>query len=179
MTHDMEPEVDFILTAIEDAVGYGNGYGIGYGWSDLSDIPLQRVDRDNARNIDTGNRVKSESHSVSNYVSARTATSERSAIGTEYDHELQSVVNIRITGAPSIEGGHIDPEGANGVIWRHLKRSIRRAILEEREFPSVPNQPNTTYTWVDERNISDLSGNFADEYRWEADYAFIGYESLP
>lgn len=174
-----EPEVSFILDAIESAVGYGNGYGIGYGWGGLEDIPLQRIDRDNARNLDTDSRAKSAEHTVSNYVGARTATTDPTAIGTEYDQRTQAVVNVRISGSSSIEGGKIDPEGNNGVVWRDLKRFIRRAILRHREFPNVGNRPNRTYTWIEETNPSDLSANFADEYRWEADFAFRGYEGLP
>jgi hypothetical protein len=168
MTHNPEPEVDFILQAIKD--NYGKA---------MADIPLDRIDRDNARNLDADRRDKTEAYQVSNFVGASTETTDNEVLGKDFNQKVQAVVNVRISGGSYVEGGHIDPEGNDGVIWRDLKRNIRRAIMEEREFPSVSNRSNRTYTWIDERNPNDLSAEFADEYRFTADYVFIGNEDLP
>lgn len=163
-----QPEVDFILSSI--ASNYG---------SPLADVPLQRIDRDNARNIDTDERLMADRDYQANFVGARTATTDALAIGTEYDHSVQAVVNVRLSGTHLEQQGKIDPSGSNGAVWQDMKANVRDAILQEREFPSVSNRPNTQYTWIDERNEQDLSSEFKDKYRFSVDYAFIGFEELP
>lgn len=163
-----QPEVDFILSAID------SNYG-----SALADVPLQRIDRDNAENIDTDTRLMADKDYTANFVGARLATKDFSAIGTEYDAEIQAVVNVRLSGTHHTQHGQVDPDGANGAVWRTMKNNVRRAILTEREFPSVSNRPNVTYTWIDQRNEQDLSSEFKDKFRWTADYVFVGFEDNP
>lgn len=162
-----QPEVSFVLDAIQ------SNYG-----SALADVPLQRIDRDNARNVDTDERIMADKDYDANYVGARTAETASEAIGTEYDERVQAVVNVRISGTHHAQHGQIDPDGTNGAVWQTLVDNVRRAIMDEREFPSVSNRPNVTYCWIDERNRQDLSSDFKDAYRWEADYAFVGFDNL-
>lgn len=162
------PEVDFILTAIDDNYG-----------SPLADVPLQRIDRDNAENIDTGERLMAETDYTANFVGAKLASKEFSAVGTEYDARIETVVNVRLSGTHHSEHGEVDPDGVNGAVWYTMKNNVRRAILTEREFPTVPNRPNMDYCWIDQRNEQDLSSEFKDKFRWTADYVLVGFETNP
>lgn len=164
----VSPEVDFILSSID------SNYG-----SALADVPLERVDRDNAENIDQGQRFMADKDYRTNFVGATLAESTAEAIGTEYDHRVERVVNVRLSGTHHTQSGHVDPDGTDGAVWRTMKNNVRRAILTDRAFPSVSNRPNTDYTWIDERNEQDLSSQFKDKFRWECDYAFMGFEDLP
>lgn len=164
----VNPEVDFILSSID------SNYG-----SALADVPLERVDRDNSENIDTGERLMAEKGSRVNLVGATLAETQSEAIGTEYDTRVERTVNVRLSGQHHTQHGHVDPDGTNGAVWRTMKNNVRRAILTDRSFPSVSNRPNTAYCWIDERNENDLSSQFKDEFRWESDFVFIGFEDLP
>lgn len=162
------PEVQFVLDAID------SNYG-----TPLSNVPLERIDRDNS------DILEQDVHSISgelqrtNFVGATLATLDPQAIGTEYDHDLQAVVGVRIEGAHHSEWGHIDPDGTNGVEWWRLKKNIRRAILAEREFPAVANRPDTTYTDLQFANESDDASDYKDYYRYDFDVLFNGFETLP
>lgn len=162
------PEVDFILSSIS------SNYG-----SALADVPLERVDRDNAENIDTGERLMAEKDYRVNLVGATLAETVTEAIGTEYDQRIERTVNVRLSGTHHTQHGQVDPDGSNGAVWRTMKNNVRRAIMTDRAFPAVSNRPNIDYTWIDERNDTDLSVQFKDKFRFEADYVFIGFRDLP
>lgn len=162
------PEVQVILDAIDDHYG-----------TLLADVPLERIDRDNADNIDTDTHGISEELTRTNIVSATLATADPTPIGTEFDHRIQAIVGVRIEGAHRSEFGHIDPEGIDGEPWDDLREGVRRAIMTEREYPDVPDRSDTNYTWIQELNSNDSSSEYANYYRFDADYAFHGYETLP
>lgn len=162
------PEVDFVLTAIDDNYG-----------EPLADVPLERIDRDNADNVDADTHGISEDLTRTNVVSAALVSIDPTPIGTEYDHRIQAVVGVRIEGAHHSEFGHIDPDDVDGVPWDELRDTVREAILEEREYPPVSGRSDTTYTHILELNPNDSSSEYADYYRFDADYAFVGYEDLP
>lgn len=162
------PEVQFVLDAID------SNYG-----TPLADVPLERIDRDNSDILEQSIHDVSAELQDSNYVGATLADRSTTAIGTEYDHDIETVVGVRIEGAHHSEWGHVDPDGSDGVAWDTLVRTIRRAVLQEREFPSVSNRPNTTYTWIEERNFTDLSADYSDYYRADVDFVFQGFETLP
>lgn len=162
------PEVQFVLDAINDHYGTA-----------LSNVPLERIDRDNADILEQSVHSISGELERTNFVGATLASRDPQAIGTEYDHDIQAVVGVRIEGAHHSEHGHIDPDGSNGVEWWRLKKNIRRAILTDREFPAVSNRPNTTYTDLQFANENDQSDDYADYYRYDFDVLFNGFETLP
>lgn len=176
------PEVDFILQAIKDNLTGAGGSGAGYygaGHDSLDDIPIQRIDRDDAKNLETGERVMAGKDYTNNYVGARTAETQAEAIGTEYDQRVQAVVNVRLSGTHHAQHGQIDPDGNNGAVWTDLRDGVKLSIMHKRKFPAVGGPATTTYTWIDRVNEQDLSSDFKDKYRWEADFAFVGFEEEP
>lgn len=161
------PEVQFTLDAINDNTTLAQTG------------PLETVDRDNSEDVDADLHTIKQNLQTANYVGVGTIDNDAQAIGTEYQHRVQGGVSLRLIGAHVKEHGHIDPDDTDGVAWYKLKNAVRRAILEEREFPQVPNRPNTTYTWLEETNPQDLSDRFGDFYAYECDILFRGFEELP
>lgn len=162
------PEVQFVLDAID------SNYG-----TPLADVPLERIDRDASEILEQDVHTVTAELRGSNYVGATLADRTTDAIGTEYDHDVQAVVGVRIEGLHHSKWGHVDADGSDGVPWDDLVQTIRRAILQERTFPSVSDRPNTTYTDLRTANDQDLSSNYADYYRYDFDVLFNGFEDLP
>jgi hypothetical protein len=172
------PEVQFVLDAIKDH----------YGTSPLSNIPLERIDRDNSDLLDD---TPVHEHSVEleemNYVGAASAGTSSEPIGTEFDHRTETTVSVRVEGAHVDEFGAIDPQsGTNDAAsvsypttdWQSLTDNIRRAILTDRTFPD-PDRNNITYKDLFIENWSDQAANFSDYYRLDFDVRFSGFETLP
>jgi len=172
MTH---PEVDWTLSAIKTNWQAGS-YG---------DIPLERVDRDESQLLDKGVRRLSGDLQDTNFVGATLADRDPTPIGTEYDHQIEAVVGIRIVGMHESEFGKVDldaslpPATANDPVpWDELVREIRKTILRDRTFPDA-GDADTDYTDVRIANQTPDSAPFGDYYRYDFDLLFRGYESLP
>lgn len=169
---DSVPEVQFILDAISN-----NWTG---SETDIADVPLERIDRDNGFNLDSGEHVHADKPTKANLVGAASSTTDAEALGKHYEHRIQRVVNVRVQGAIDREHGEIErTDNATGPPqWQYVVNNVRRSILTDREFPAVADRPNLDYTWIEERNQQDLSRNWSDWYRWTADYVFRGFETL-
>lgn len=171
----MTAEVDWVLDQLASVVD-----------SQPADHPLKRVDRDNSQvyegsgsvDMTTPLRERTEELKQANYVAARHADRSTEAIGTEYDHDIETVVSIRTEGLHHSEWGHIDPDSSDGVPWNGLILNIRRTLLAAREFPD-PSASNTQYHSLFVRNEDPQSSEYSDFYRWEADVVLKGYETLP
>lgn len=177
MTH---PEVQFVLDAIKNnwgAVGTATVGSSTVGDS-IGDVPLERIDRDNSDFLERSLSSKTADLQDSNYVGATLASRDTSPIGTEYDHDIEAVVGVRIEGLDAADYGHIDPEGADGVVWRDLIRRLLRTILTERVCPDVDRQ-QTAYTDLRVANQAPQSDDYDDYYRYDFDILFNGYEELP
>lgn len=186
-------EVQWVLDTIRDnwdlpSVGYGEeGYGgPTYSGASFSDAPMIRVDRDESLILDDEETVdlstplhkRKRKLERGNYIAATMADRSTSPIGTEYDHEVEAVVGVRIVGLHNTERGHVDPEGVDGLVWDETVRTARDALLTERTWPDV-GSPDGTYTDLRIANEAPQSGNYKDFYRHDFDVLLSGYESLP
>jgi hypothetical protein len=148
-------------------------------------VPLERIDRDNSTLVsDDGHdeRIRSAELQTTNYVSATFADRSTTPIGTEYDHDLEVVVGVRIEGLHADEHGHVDPDadltGGSPVPWAELVDAVRRAILAGREFPDT-GAANVGYTDLRVTNEAPDAAAYGDYYRTDFDVVFNGFESLP
>jgi len=166
------PEVQWVLDAIAD---HWTGSE-----SDIANVPLERIDRDNAYNIDLDKHVNKEDPPRTNLVGASSETLDSSPIGTEYDLEIQAVVNVRLQGATARKHGEVDRTETNANHrWQYLKENVRRTIMSQRINPQVADRANRNYLHVEWNNVQDLSRDFGDFYRWEGDVLFFGFDTLP
>lgn len=183
MTH---PAVDAVLDFIKDNWQAGS----------YSDIPLERIDRDNSKLLDGAIRSHSAELEADNYVGATLADRDPSAIGTEYDHQLEVVVGVRIEGLHADKYGKVDPDASlppntanDPVPWFEyvdgnnneqpgLVKEVRDAILRDRTFPST-RQADIAYTDLQITNESDSSDDHRDFFRHDFDVVFSGFEELP
>jgi len=172
MTH---PAVDAVLSMIQNNWQAGS----------YSDIPLERVDRDNSQLLDGGVRDHTADLQESNFVGATLASTEESPIGTEYDLDLETVVGVRIEGAHHSEWGYVDPDASlppatagDPVPWNRLVREIKQAIYADRTFPEST-VPEVSYTHLEIANTAPQSDNYGDYYRTDFDVILSGFEELP
>lgn len=171
----MTEEVDFLLNRIREEYGVGSLPAGTTGAGD--EPPLRLIDRSDTER-ESGTRSPTGELTEANIVSITHVEEDTQPIGTEYDHDIETVCGLRIEGVHHSEWGHIDPGGRNGTPWRSLVRVVRRAVLRERTFPDV-GAPDINYTDLTLANGADQSSNYADYYRYDVDVLFSGYETLP
>lgn len=165
----MSSEVGWVLAQLQSVVD-----------AQPADHPLRRVDRDDSELLEGNIRDRTGELKQANYVGASLADESTEPVGSQYDHRFERVVGLRIEGkrgSPS-EFGHVDPDGAEGVVWEDLKHDIRHAILASRTFPDA-GRTEVTYTDLQTANEAPQSDNWADYYRYDVDLVFRGYEELP
>lgn len=185
-----EAEVQFVLDAIAD-----NWPGAE---SDLSDVPLERIDGDNSLNLDKADGVASLSGAVHEhadklqgmaYVIARTVDVSRTYIGTAPDFDVERVVGVRLEAATALGGGFgaIDPNEGTAdaltrpyptIAWSRLKESVVDAIEAEFAFPD-PGRSGTGYKDLLPIDVVDQSANWREFYRADFDVVFSGFEDGP
>lgn len=174
MTH---PAIDFVLSAIKDNWSAGS----------YSNIPLERVDRDNSDQLDGNVRSHTADLQADNYVGCSYAGRSQTPIGTEYDHELAVTVNVRIEGLHHTEHGKVDPTAslppatANDPVpfsgSNSLVGEIRAAILGDKAYPDT-GVADIDYTNLVIDNETPLGFEYGDYYRHDFDVLFEGYETL-
>lgn len=149
-------------------------------WPGTFPADLERVDRDESDLLEGDIRSRKGDLQDSNFVGATHANTTTSAIGTEYDHSIETVVGIRIEGMTTQGGlfGHVDPSGTDGIEWETLVSNIRRGLLQEREYPAV-GADHRTYTDLLITNPAPQSNRYRDYYRHDLDVVLRGYETLP
>jgi len=171
MTH---PTVDFILDAIKTNWSAGT----------FSDIPLERIDRDNSEILAGNVRSHTEDLQRTNYVGVAYQNRDVLPIGTGYDHDIEVVAGVRIEGLHTDEFGKVDPNvslpptSANDPVpWHDLVDEIRDTILAEKSFPDT-GQSDIDFT--DLQIVFEDPGSTArgDYYRHDIDVGFNGYEEL-
>jgi len=168
------PEVTWTLDKIKTNWSAGS----------YSDIPLERIDRDDSDKLDGNVRSHVSDLQADNYVGATFADRSTSPIGTEFDYDVEAVVGVRIEGLHHTEYGYVDPDASlppstagDPVPWDALVEEIRSAIMTDRKHPSV-GRSNVSYTDVQIANENRQSANFGDYYRCDFDLLFNGYEEL-
>jgi hypothetical protein len=169
------PETDWVLSEIKTQWPSGS----------YSDIPLERVDREDSEKLDGGVRSRKGELQEQNFVGAALAERGRTPIGTEFDYDVEAVVGVRVEGLHHDAYGYIDPSASlppstsgDPVPWSDLVDAIQDAVQTNRTFPSV-GRSDTSYTHVRIANESDRSDNYGDYYRADFDLVFGGYESPP
>uniref|UniRef100_UPI0006787C16 hypothetical protein n=1 Tax=Natrinema salifodinae TaxID=1202768 RepID=UPI0006787C16 len=98
--------------------------------------PVQaRINRDEPRVLETGERTKRRELTEWNAIAASLGDRTMEAVGTEYDHRVETTVSIRFEGMTSQSGewGHIDSTDH----FEQLVRYAQHAIAVERSYPTV------------------------------------------
>lgn len=163
------PEVQWVLDQLQSVVN-----------NQPADYPLERIDRDNSEILEGSVDTRRAELQDANYVGAALVDRSTSPIGTEYDHDVEAVVGVRIEGY-SGDFGNIDPDGQDGVVFAGdggLVEQIRDAVLVKRTFPAAGGS-DTEYTHVAIQNEAPQSSNYADYWRHDFDLVFSGFETLP
>jgi len=186
------PTVKWTLEQVASVV---DSVAADYTLANDNDVIVRRIDRTNNRfydgsgTLDMSTPIHQRAGALERGVYIGAAYTDRSdePIGTEYDHELETVVGVRIEGAHVSEWGAIDPQKGTAnaasrdyptTSWDTLVSTIRRAILTEREFPD-PGRANVGYKDLKIANEADSSSDYTDYYRYDFDVRFLGFETLP
>jgi len=151
-------------------------------------VALKRVNRDDSSVYEGGGSLdfnepmhkRKEDLKSGVFVGATLADRATEPQGFEYDHDLETVVALRLEGMTAQRGlhGHVDPDGENGVPFTTVKRQIRRTLLGSRSYPET-DVPYTEYHTLLVTKEDPQSNEYRDFYRWEADVVFQGHEELP
>jgi len=183
----MTTEVNWVLEQLGSVVDDGaNSY------TNRNDNPvaLKRVNRDDSSVYEGGGSLdfnepmhkRKEDLKSGVFVGATLADRAEDPAGTEYNLKIETVVGLTVEGMTSQGGlhGHVDPDGENGIPFTELVRKIRRTLLasDTRAYPD-PGVPNTSYHDLIPTSNDPQSAEYRDFYRWQGDFAFRGYESLP
>ncbi|QLK25412.1 hypothetical protein HYG81_15160 [Natrinema zhouii] len=181
----MTTEVNWILEQLGGAV---DSIASNYTDRNGNQVTLKRVNRDDSsvyegsESLDLNEPMHKRKDDLETGVFVGATLADRATVpaGTEYDHDIESVVSLRLEGMTSQGGlhGHVDPDGTNGVPWELAVRQIRMALLGSRSYPDA-SVPNTSYHTLLVTNEDPQSAEYRDFYRWEADVVFQGYEDLP
>lgn len=162
------PEVDWTLSQFSSVVtSIDTDFG----------ATVKRVDRDESNVLEDNLRQLSNELKEACYIGATLADVSNTPIGTEYDHDRQVVVGLRMVGLHSSEYGHVDPDGVEGVPWEELVARVRTSLLNQREWPNA-GASNVTYTDLQLTNEAPGSSAYADYYRYDLDVVFNGFEDL-
>lgn len=181
----MTTEVNWVLEQLGSVVDHLEN---NYTNRNNNPVTLKRVNRDDSsvydgsESLDLNEPIHKRSDSLEggNYVSATLADRAPEPSGFEYDHELETVVSLRVEGMTSQRGlyGHVDSDGENGVPFSVLIRKIRRTLLASRSYPQT-DVPHTEYYTLLVTNDDPQSNEYRDFYRYEMDVVFQGDEQLP
>lgn len=143
-------------------------------WPGTYPSDLERINGDDSKNIDTGEENVTADLSDANYVEIASASRSDTAIGTEYDHRVEQVIDVEIRAAKDTEWGNtVDSDG-----FAQLWRDIKTALLTNRSFPGV-GVPDVTYHTVTVENEENRSRNYADHFEYRFSLRLEGYETLP
>ena len=185
----VQDEVDWVLETVRenwpglgDSGLYGEGeYGGGLYYStDGYPTDLYRINRDEPEILETGERTKSLERTNGNAIAAALASRSTSPIGTGYNHEVETVVSVRIEGLTSRDGnwGHVD----DTQHFNQLVAYAKRALLLERTYPTIEADDDigrVSYLDLRVENEQPLSSQHKDLYRTDFDVRLTGRECLP
>lgn len=188
MSMNPQDEVTFVLETVRenwpdlgDSGLYGEAlYGDGIYYDDDGfPADLARINRDEPEILETGERSRSLELSNWNAVGASLATRSTTPRGTEYDHNVETVVSIRVEGLHGSEWGQIESAAA----FAGLVKRIKWAILSERSYPDVmPDADDIGWVCYQDlrvENDQDLSSDDKNYFRRDFDVRLTGVEELP
>lgn len=179
-------EVEWVLDTLGAAVtAVQNNYTLS-AERNSDPVVVKRVDRDESRiyegsdALDMSDPIHTRRGELESgvFVGATLADRSPTPIGTEYDHDLETVVGLRVEGLTHREYGHVDPDGQAGVPFEALKTEVRDALLAQRTYPDAGGS-GVSYTDHQLQNEADTSDNWRDFYRYDVDVVFNGFETLP
>lgn len=140
---------------------------------------LARINRDEPEILETGDRTRSLELSNWNAVGASLSERTTDPRGAEYDHNVETVVSVRVEGLHTAEWGHVESTAA----FEALVRKIQRALLLDRSYPDVTPEADevgfVTYQDLRIEGEQDLSADNKDYYRRDFDVRLTGVEELP
>jgi len=162
------PEVQWVLDQLQSVVD-----------NQPAAYPLERIDRDASEILEGNVGTRRAELQDANYVGVSLATRTTDPIGTEYDHEVDTTVAVRIEGY-SGDFGNIDPDGVDGVAFAGaggLVEQVRDAILVKRTVPDA-GRSDVSFTHLALQNETSQSSNHAEYWRYDFDVVFRGFEDL-
>ncbi|MDQ2052842.1 hypothetical protein RBH26_20585 [Natronolimnohabitans sp. A-GB9] len=186
----VQDEVTWLLETIKrnwpgygETCLYGDGiYGEGvyfdpYGFPD----DIVRINRDEPKILETGERTRSVELSNTNAIGASLSSRDPTPVGAEYNHRVETTISIRFEGLHVSEFGHIK----SPAHFEQLVRYAQHAIAQERSYPTVgdvdddPIGSVAYHTISPPENETDLSDDNRDYFRRDWEYRFIGYSNQP
>ena len=178
-------EVEWVLNQLGDVV---ESVEADYSLRNDDPVVLKRIDRDDSgtydgsADLDMSEPIHSRKEDLTGgiYVGATLADRAFDPVGTGYHNQTEAVVGLTVEGMTTRGGnfGHVDPDGEVGAPFDVVVRRIRRAVLAGRGYPD-PGVPNVGYRDLIQTSDDPQSDEWSDFYRWQGDFAFRGYESLP
>jgi len=129
---------------------------------------LVRVDSRDSEILESGRRTKDPDLTNHNIVSADLGNVVREPYGTNFDYEVQTILDVEVVAHIGGDDGfgHVVDSGE----FEALTNRIQYAINESREYPTIDPADDDSigsvqyYTAFIE-DEQDLSGNYFDEFR--------------
>ena len=146
---------------------------------DFDDVDAYRVNRNDPRILETGERTRSVDLTRANVIGATRNDRLTDVRGTEYDHDVETVLSLRIEGVHSSCGGHVESDTA----FEQFVRRVAIALLTQRSYPDV--EPEIEDVWrIDYQDLrieneQDHSQENGDYFRRDLDVRLTGIEQLP
>lgn len=148
---------------------------------------LRRIDRMNSRvyenstTVDMSEPIRDRKSELKKAVFVGVAVTGESTepVGTEYDVQFERPVEVRVEGLHHSEWGQIDPDGDEGVPFGVLVDRLKTAVLDDRTYPDVTDNPDITHHTLSIRNDAPQMDRYSDFYRWDFDIVSEGYKRLP
>lgn len=181
----MSAETDWVLDQLASVVDWAsNNYTLWNG----DPVTVKRVDRNDSQ-VYEGSQTVDMSAPIPDregqlqqavYVGAKETSRDRQYIGSNADYRGGPTIRIRIDGMTALGEtfGHVDPSGADGVPFTGQDSLVRRVQNELTETISYPTVDGSRGRTVDFEMVGDqnLSGNWADFYRYDFDLIFTEFE---
>ena len=165
---DPQDEVRWVLQTIADA------------WpGDFGEESIVRIDRDEPLILETGTRTRSVELSRHAAIGASLNDRARTAIGTEFDADVETVIDVRIEGLHESEHGTIESKREHTRHWQWA----RHALDTRRTYPTIdPDAPDIGRVHYEDFHIDQtdaLSSEYRDHYRTDLTVRLAGKTELP
>lgn len=153
---------------------YGQGlYAGAFAQGEGMEQPLLHH-RDDDRHYDSDERFRQHELRDNAVVGASFVATDPTPVGTEYDHDVESTVDMRVEATG----------GRNGVVngsagFRQLTTAVKNTILANRSYPFVDEAYQYSYHWLQILNENDQSEDDREYYRLDFEVVYHGYEGLP
>ena len=142
----------------------------------FTDGDVVRIDRAAPKLLETGERKRSTDLSRHAAISADEGDRARAALGTEFDYDVETILDVRIEGHHADAGGTIDSKDD----FTRLVRYAQAAIDSERTYPDVHVDVEdevgvVVYRDARIQNERSLSHEYGDAFRTDFEVLLRGY----